>query len=95
VKSCIVGKPMLDNPLKCDRRKKDKCSSQDCEDEEFKGICCLFCPKKKTCWKCCFKVQSYLYIEKGNPSSRLSKGEETEKQTIEDLETLVREKKYG
>lgn len=77
-------KQMNDNPFECENREEDKCKVEDgsCPDEEYKGTCCLFCPKKWTCWSACPKVQSYTDIQKDNPSSRWS---ERENEEVEDL----------
>lgn len=58
-----------DSPFKCKQRKDDICSAgQVCINEEFKGKCCSFCPKKWNCPMTCMKVMSWLEYERSNPA---------------------------
>jgi hypothetical protein len=62
-------KGLSDSPFKCKQRKDDMCTAgQNCPEEEFKGRCCLFCPKKWTCAFTCMRVMSYLAYERSNPA---------------------------
>jgi len=76
---------MNDSPFICAFREEDKCSADqsDCPDKEYKGTCCLFCPKRWDCWQMCNKALSFSSSQKDNPSSRWS---EKEKEDVNELE---------
>lgn len=80
----LKGSKITDNPFECSRRDGDKCKAEGvCTDEDYKGTCCLFCPRKWTCWGCCVKVLSYIRNLEDNPSSRWS---EKKNEEIEEME---------